>query len=307
MKQSLFLAALLAFAITSCQGDKTPERVEKSSPPNVSSKLIPIPDSCPKDKELYKYVQWNLLKFGKSKTPETLEMMAEITREADLIAGQEISVSDFGSQAVAKLQDELSRKGSKRDSLISDRTAPESDGVEKYAFWWESSKMWTNRREARLVTELQSVIIREPYKAVFHIGKEQNTVSVYTIHVVPTAKNPIREVEALAKSEELNGSGNMILSGDFNLAADATDPLMEKAGFTGHIHEKTSIGNKVKSDGRYLSHQYDNIYTKGNIGVCASGVIDFPTRFFAPVTTENLKAVKKVSDHLPVYIVFYFK
>ncbi|MES2615117.1 MAG: hypothetical protein V4591_06865, partial [Bdellovibrionota bacterium] len=51
--------------------------------------FIPIPPSCPSER--YIYVSWNFEDFGKTKTPEILEIMAKISGEADIIAGQEIN------------------------------------------------------------------------------------------------------------------------------------------------------------------------------------------------------------------------
>lgn len=83
--------------------------------------------------------------LGKSKSPETLELMAEIGRDADIIAGQEINagsrgVLGDGPQTVAKLTDLLARKGSDWDYIVSDRTQSEGDnaGVERYAYWMKS-------------------------------------------------------------------------------------------------------------------------------------------------------------------------
>ena len=40
------------------------------------------------------------------------------------------------------------------------------------------------------------------------------------------------------------------------------------------------------------------------VHVCESGVIDFVSSKFSPVTNESLKEARKISDHLPVYIRF---
>lgn len=304
-RKSCFFVVFLTFMMISCsKTESSSMQTEVTLVPQEKEyirkeKLIPIPASCPK--KHYIYMSWNLENFGKSKTPETLDMMAEISREADFIAGQEVSVSSFGSQAVARYADALGRKGKKWDYIISDHTqSVDNSGVEKYAYLWSSGEV--NQREAHLVGDLVEAIDREPYSITFHIGN--TSLTAVEIHTVPTAKNPIDEVVALAKSGELNQSGNMIVSGDFNLGAKDTDPLMEKAGFTGHIYEKTSIKQKVGRRGEHLLYQYDNIYTKGKIEVCGSGVIDFPEKLFSPVNDENLKAARKLSDHLPVYIIF---
>lgn len=275
----------------------------------IKASFIHIPESCPE--EHYVYLNWNLHDFGKSKSSDTLELMAEIGREADIIAGQEVNAGSKGNngdgpQAVAKLTDILRRKGDASwDSITSDRTAPHSNKMERYAYWWKSSRILANRRSIRLVKELEEPIEREPYAAIFHM--KGGVFKAFSIHTVPDTKNSVREVEALVKSRELGVDGDMILSGDFNLSAKDTDPILKPFGFVSHIAEKTSIKQKVGKKGEYLLSQYDNIYTKGNIGVCASGTVNFPEMIFSPVTQENLRAAREISDHLPTYIVFYFK
>ncbi len=67
-------------------------------------------------------VSWNACNFGKKKSQEVIAKMAQILRVADIVALQEISTSEFGVQAVAKLCDELNRTGAKWDYVVSDAT-----------------------------------------------------------------------------------------------------------------------------------------------------------------------------------------
>lgn len=249
-------------------------------------------------------VSWNMGNFGKSKSEATIEAMAKtVCKTADVIAAQEITAGqNVGAQAVAKLAAACSRMGSDWDYIVSDPTAPQSPGVERYAYLWRKSKISVNRDTARLLKEVEEPIDREPFVMTFQ-PKGGQPFSTYTMHAVPTAKNPIEEIRALEKSKELQSVTRAIFSGDFNLDKRATDPSFQTLGFTGYIDQPTSLKTKVTLD-RYKVKQYDNIYAKKDVHVCSSGVIDFVENSFSPVTNESLTEARKLSDHLPVYIKF---
>lgn len=248
-------------------------------------------------------ISWNLENFGKKKTDQSIELMAEILKGADIVTIQEVTAGgQFGAQAVAKLIDALSRKGSNWDYVLSDPAANGSPDVERAAILFKAHKVTTNRKSAHLMQENWSDSYgREPYTSFFQM-KQGDQIRVTTLHAPPTAKNPVTVVQALTKISELQNNGRAIFTGDFNLGKSSTDPSFEALSYTGHISEPTSLKNKV-TDGKYRVKQYDNIYTKG-IHVCSSGVIDFVNTYYSPVTDESLKHAKEVSDHLPVYITF---
>ena len=64
-------------------------------------------------------VSWNIRDFGKTKSAEELDQIAEIVRAADILAIQEVVAGYGGAQAVARLAAILNRKGSKWDYVIS--------------------------------------------------------------------------------------------------------------------------------------------------------------------------------------------
>src|SRR5438067_2011181 len=63
---------------------------------------------------------WNLKDFGKSKSDNEIAFIANILKNYDVVAIQEVVAGDGGGQAVARLVNELDRKGSKWDYSISD-------------------------------------------------------------------------------------------------------------------------------------------------------------------------------------------
>lgn len=249
------------------------------------------------------FISWNLKDMGRSKTAKEIEIMAKVLRDADVVAVQEINAgSGFGAQAVGKLADELSRKGSEWDYVVSNPTQPKSPGVERYAYLIKKSTVTFNRHDAHLVKELEESIDREPFSFVASIGG-QSPIQFFTIHTVPTKKGPAYEVEQLLFSREVKSASRAIFSGDFNLGEELTNQTFAQIGYVSAIHQKTSLRQKYSTSRSYALHQYDNIYTKGVI-VCESGVIDFVAEYFSPVTDQSLQEARKVSDHLPVYVLF---
>ncbi len=67
-------------------------------------------------------VSWNIQDFGKTKSYDELEQIAELLRDADIVAIQEVVSGYGGAQAVAKITDILNREGAQWDYVISNPT-----------------------------------------------------------------------------------------------------------------------------------------------------------------------------------------
>ncbi len=67
--------------------------------------------------------------------------MAELVRDADIVAIQEVVAGYGGAQAVARLVDNLNRKGAKWDYVISDPTNSPKYVTERYAFIWKTKNI----------------------------------------------------------------------------------------------------------------------------------------------------------------------
>lgn len=247
-------------------------------------------------KESLVLVSWNACNFGRSKSAETIAYMAKLLREADVVALQEVSTSEFGAQAVAKLSDELNRTGAKWDYLVSDATH-ESPGKERFAFLWRTSRIQAKPRKAILTAGLSGVLEREPAKVNFNIGDKAFTLASF--HLVPTAKHPEEEARALSENPAEFSESNTILVGDFNLGHKRLDPFFEnQLQFRHQIEGKTSLKAKTGQGGAYLAKEYDNIYIKGGLKIHQAAILDFVPAF------DDLKQARQVSDHLPVFIIF---
>lgn len=328
MKQNLLIAALIALGISACETGPgssghpiTPDSVDKvfggrkhSAAPSdaeaavmgpvvevTAPRYVPAisPKGCPNEARVV--MTWNGGNLGKKKTGEAIDVMVDVTRGSDVVLFQEVG-TQFGAQAVAKIQDGLLRSGSKWDMSVSSPTLPRNAETEAYGALWKTSRTEFDKPASGLVDELRDSVSREPYRTVFLLNGK--LVPIYSFHAVPTRKKPIREVRELVNSKELRDAKVAIVVGDFNLSAKEVDPLFEKIGFRPAISGKTSLKNAPDAKGEYRNRDYDHVYVKG-LSVCDAGIVDFPARDFAPVTAEALAQAKTVSDHLPGWVAVY--
>lgn len=241
-------------------------------------------------------ISWNIKDFGKTKNSEELDKIAEIVRNTDILAIQEVVAGFGGAQAVAKLTDILNRKGAKWDYVISDPTNSPKYATERYAFIWKTHRIKIKNR-GWLISELDSIIDREPFLLNFYLDGKQFAVVDY--HSRPYNKDPESEIQALSKYVIDSLKSPVLIAGDFNV--DEKMPVfntLKKAGYGVAItQQKTTLKwNCERND--YLNYPIDNIFYSQGIHKVEGGVIDF-VRF-----CEELEKARKLSDHLPVFLRF---
>lgn len=242
-------------------------------------------------------ISWNIKDFGKTKNTEELNEIAEIVRDADILAIQEVVAGFGGAQAVARLTEILNRKGAKWDYVISNPTNSPKYVTERYAIVWKTRHIKIKNR-GRLIIELDSIIDREPMLLDFYTKGKKFTV--INFHSRPYNKDPESEIMALSKfAIDSSGFFPLIIAGDFNVNEEMpVFNTLKTSGFQAAIsNQKTTL--KWECDGtEYLNYPIDNIfYSKGVLKV-KGGVVDF-VRF-----CENLQKASKLSDHLPVFLNF---
>ena len=240
-------------------------------------------------------VSWNIRDFGKTKSTEEIERIANILKEYDIIALQEVVAGYGGAQAVAILAGELNRKGSKWDYSISYATKSPKYKTEKYAYIWKTSKV-TIADKASLVRDLESCVFREPYRIKFKVSGKNFTVINY--HSRKHSEAPEVEVQCLTQYIVNCENDNVILAGDFNLNQEhQVFNKLKESGYKACLNRDNTTLKRVCNDERYLSHAIDNIFFDfNNIQILKAGSIDFVG------SCDNLKAARELSDHLPVYI-----
>lgn len=244
-------------------------------------------------------ISWNIQDFGQTKNPDELEEIANIVRNADIVAIQEVVAGYGGAQAVAKLNDILNRKGSKWDYVISNPTKSPKYAAERYAIIWKTKQIKIKNRGA-LVSQLESMVDREPFFLDFYVDAQK--FSVLNFHSRPHNKNPEDEIKAI--THYLNTSTiehPLILTGDFNVdEKEAVFDGLKDIGFKASLTNQKTTLKRSCGEG-YLSYAIDNIFYSDKITFQKSGIIDFVG------TCENLIKARKLSDHLPVFLEFDLK
>lgn len=244
---------------------------------------------------------WNLENFGKSKSDSVINFIANTIKDFDVVAIQEVVAGDGGAQAVARLNDELNRKGNKWDYRISDPTSGENSYKrERYAFLWKTSRLRiVGRPWLEKIYELE--INREPFFATFTTKGKQFTIANF--HAITKKMQPETEIKYFKFLPAEYPDLNLIFCGDFNCPQSHSvfNPL-KKMGyspiFTG---QKTSLKmNCIEAE--CLASEFDNIfYHTEKINFINSGIIHFYRDFL------TIKDARVVSDHVPIWFEFSVK
>ena len=237
-------------------------------------------------------LSWNIRDFGKTKSEETIQEIANIVKDYDIVVLQEVVAGYGGTQVVAKLVDELNRKGSKWDYVISNPTQSPPYKTERYAFLWKPHKVKTEGR-GNLIKQLQTIVYREPFSLVFIKNGIQFKILNY--HSRKHDDHPEVEIDAII-NYIISNKENLILVGDFNTTED--DEVFNNFYNEGYIsvfkNKKTTLKRKCKNNS-YRNYAIDNIYLSVNKNkIKNSKVIDFV------LSCENLTNARKISDHLPI-------
>lgn len=244
-----------------------------------------------------KLLSWNLENFGKSKSDTEINYIANTLKDYDIVAIVEVVAGNGGAQAVARLADELNRKGSKWDYSISDPTTG-TTGVERYAFVWKTNAV-TLKGKPFLEHKYQNEIDREPYFATFEQKGKSFTVAAF--HAVPKNKKPETEIKYFKFLPSAYPTLNIIFVGDFNCPQSNTvfTPL-KNLGYKSMLeNQKTSLKQKRKGN-ECLASEYDNLfYNTSKIKAKNAGVISFYKTF------NSLQEARQISDHIPIWFEFY--
>ena len=242
-------------------------------------------------------VSWNLQNLGQSKSPETLEEIADFVRDYDIVAIQEVVAGYGGTQAVAALSDILNRKGNKWSYVVSDPTESSAYKTERYAYFWKPSKVQLVNKpflEKNFVIEID----REPFLADFkYKGKVFTLVS---FHAITKKMQPETEIKYFKFLPDLYPTKNLMFLGDFNCPETHSvfNPLKKMGYKSAFQNQKTTLRQKCFNDD-CLASEFDNFFYKSDkIQVLKTTVIHFYRKF------QNVKLAKKLSDHIPLVMTF---
>jgi len=244
-----------------------------------------------------KVVSWNIENLGKSKSESTITFIATTVNDFDIVAIQEVVAGPGGAQAVARLADELNRKGSKWDYVISDPTSSSAYKTERYAFLWKTAKI-KKIGKAWLEQKYHLEIDREPYYCTFQYENKQFTIANF--HAITKSKQPETEIKYFKFLPAEYPDLNLLFVGDFNCPQSHTvfNPLRKMGYESAFVNQKTSL--KKECDGsNCLASEFDNIwFNKSRIRFINQAAIFFYESF------QSLQEAHLISDHIPIAVEF---
>ncbi|MEM7657395.1 MAG: endonuclease/exonuclease/phosphatase family protein [Bacteroidota bacterium] len=242
-------------------------------------------------------VSWNIQYMGGTKSAEEIHQMAQILRDYDAVAIQEVVAKDpAGARAIARLADELNRMGNRWDYVVSNPTHSSTPQASKrYAYLWKSTQLQMIGRPY-LESSLDQACEREPYVAKFRL-KSGETFTLMNFHAIPHDDNPRPEIQALLRHLLLGAQPNLVLLGDFNLnhEEEVWQPLYDQLYVAALQRVPTTLKRKCTRRGEYFNHAIDNVYFPLNhFRLRSAGRIDFVE------SCDQLEAARSLSDHVPV-------
>lgn len=249
-----------------------------------------------------KIATFNIQIFGKTKAskPDILSQLAEIVREFDLVAVQEIK--DKSGSTPPKFLSAINSAAAQYDDVVSERTGEQQDDAssrEQYGYFFNTTTVQKMDDGVLYDDSLSDHFQREPFVARFKVKNGNFTFVLITIHTKPT--RALKEIRALEFVVEwargrYPDEDDFLVLGDFNAdctyaSADELDTL----GLSGdqfiwivpHSADTTvSPGTDCAYDRIVTTWGTDEDFT-GNWGI------------------HNVFADKKVSDHWPVWAEFH--
>jgi deoxyribonuclease-1-like protein len=242
-----------------------------------------------------KLLSWNIENLGSSKSKANIELIANTIKNYDIVALQEIVAGDGGAQAVAQLADELNRKGSKWEYVVSDPTSSSGYKTERYAFLWKTAKV-KKIGDAWLEKKYHLEIDREPFYCTFQYQNKQ--VTVVNFHAITKSKQPETEIKYFKFLPQQYPKLNLVFAGDFNCPQSHTVFIpLQKLGYKSVFqNQKTSLKKECKN-GNCLASEFDNIwYNSNTISVINSKALFFYESF------STLQEAREISDHIPIAV-----
>ena len=246
--------------------------------------------------EPFSILSWNIQDFGSSKSDEVIEQIAEIVRDYDIVAIQEVVTNRGGARAVAKLADELNRKGTEWDYKVSKKTPSPPYKTEKYAYLWKTSKVQVVGKPW-LWTKYKNIIERSPYLIRFKLKKTDFSFLLASYHSRKYDLHPEKELEKLKLLPIEYPNDRILIAGDFNIEYDNEHyGILYDNGFEATVRNKrTTIKKDLNPSTENLYRAIDNIfYEYDDIKLLEANTINFT------LGHTDINAARKISDHIPV-------
>lgn len=252
----------------------------------------------PREKNTVRIASFNIQAFGTSKAgkPQVVSMLANVVRQFDVVAIQEVRSKD--QTLVPKFVSQINANGAKYEFVLGPRLG-RTVSKEQYAFIFNSETVEVDRNSVYTLSDPHDRMHREPLVAMFRTrgppSNEAFTFKLVNVHTdpddVPEEMNALADVYRAVVNDG-DGEDDVILLGDFNTSEKT---LYQVAHISPTISTALAdIMTNTRGTKAYDNLIFDGRHTSEFLG--RSGVLDL-VRVFNSTTEEILQ----VSDHLPVW------
>lgn len=267
------------------------------SSPKVEQRQAAVP--IPKAPQTIRMGTFNIQVFGQSKLkkPDVMGVLADVARQFDILAIQEIRTQD--DKHLDKFLRMINEPGRAYKGIVGPRLG-RSVSTEQYAFVYDSELIEPVEGSVYTIQDPHDRMHREPLIASFKVrgppGSEPFSFRLINIHTDPDETK--QELDALADVfavvQQSGGEDDTILLGDLNVDVQHFGRLAYLPGITPTVTNQftntrgTSMMDNIVIDRRYTVESLDR-----------GGVMDLLSMY--SLTKEQ---ALDVSDHLPVWADF---
>ncbi|RYZ84976.1 MAG: hypothetical protein EOP04_16905 [Proteobacteria bacterium] len=255
-----------------------------------------------------KIISWNIKHFGRANL--NLEAAAKLISEVDIVTFQEVNKSSGAQDALKKISGLIaSATGEKICWGLSELP---TEGKERYAYLWKNARISYVKTDGTIISDCTNTavtirlgvkhaekIVREPSFGTFYFKSEKRHFVLASIHLLPTAKGPAKEIGPLF--DTFAGVDQpLVIAGDFNMDSNEVGFAdIQKQGFLFAMSEQKTT---IKKKSREMSKAYDNFWFR-NIKLKSYKVLDLLGLF---PQLEISEINRTLSDHCPIQADFEF-
>jgi endonuclease/exonuclease/phosphatase family metal-dependent hydrolase len=243
---------------------------------------------------------FNLKAFGETKLgrPETVEIIAAVCRQYDVIALQEITSTR--RDVLDRLMDVVNDSDGKFLHVIGPRLG-RTQHKEQFAFIYNSARVEIDPQSVYTIDDPDDRLHREPLVAGFRArGPSEDTAFTFTLINVHTDPDDVDgELEALAdvyRAVQRDGreEDDVIMLGDFNADEESLVARTRLPGITAAVYGLPTNTRRTEAYDNFLLSERATAEFLGR-----AGVFDLVREF--NITEDQALAV---SDHFPVWAEF---
>ncbi|WP_233200303.1 endonuclease/exonuclease/phosphatase family protein [Blastopirellula marina] len=276
-----------------------PRNADTTTAVSTTESSLTVPTMARKQ-DTIRVASFNIQVFGEAKSskPEVMSRLAEIVRQFDVVAIQEIRCKDEG--LIPSFVELINSTGRHYDFVIGPRVG-RTISKEQFAYIFDTASLQVDRSQVYTAQDPLDVLHREPLVAWFRVrGPDPNQAFTFTLVNVHVDPDEVEEEMNVmddvfrAVRDDPRGEDDVILLGDFNANESKMGQLANIPGINWAIS-----GVMTNTRGTEL---YDNIFmqrTATSEYTGRSGVFDF-LRHYNLTLAEGLE----ISDHLPVWAEF---